>query len=149
MARLSAHGAEIGRLEFTDYRKAYMADGAILKDTGFGWKLHGKCKPGFSPAQVFERAKAKQAETLANRPMLAAYRSALHDAAPLSKRWKLSMAIKMMPQDPDGVWSDCCDSGFDSIDCDLDDIVSLCRLYESAMSEAKELSGANVSADIA
>lgn len=149
MARLSAHGAEIGRLEFTDYRKAYMADGSILKDSGFGWKLHGKCKPGFTPFEVYERAKAKQAETLANRPMLAAYRSALHDAAPLSKRWKLSMSIKMMPQDPDGVWSECCDGFSDNIECDLGDIVKLCRLYESAMSEAKEMSRANVSADIA
>ena len=134
MAKLSAHGAEIGRLEFSDHRKAYMADGKILKDRGHGWKLWGKLKPGVAAQAAFENAKRKQAEKLAARPMLAAYVDHLRSLAPLSRRWKLVLSLSMMPDDPDGIWSGCCD-GYDAIEADLDDIVKLCNLRRSAIAE--------------
>jgi hypothetical protein len=42
MAKLSAHGKEIGRINYTTYSKAYMQDGTILKNSGFGWKVFGE-----------------------------------------------------------------------------------------------------------
>ena len=137
MARLSAHGTEIGRLEFSDYRKAYMADGKILKDRGHGWKLWGKCKPGVTPEAAYENAKRKQAEKLSARPALAAYVDYVRSLAPLSKRWKLTLALSMMPDDPDGIYSDCCDSYGDNVEADLDDICKLCDLYRAACEEGQ------------
>jgi hypothetical protein len=54
MAKLSAHGKEIGRINYTTYSKAYMQDGTILKNSGFGWKVFGKCK--INPQEVYEKA---------------------------------------------------------------------------------------------
>lgn len=138
MAKLSAHGREIGRIEFAHSRKAYFEDGKILEDRGHGWKLKAKVKPGITPLEAFTRARDAYAERLRQRPALAAYTDYVHSLAPLSRRWKLVLALQMMPSDPDGIWSDCCD-GFDAIDCDLDDIVKLCRLHETAMHEQRAL----------
>ena len=138
MAKLSAHGAEIGRVEFTTYAKAYMADGTILKNDGFGWKLAGKCKPGVTPQQAFDHQRAAHAETASKRPALTAYRKALHETAGLSKRWKLNTAISVMPDDPDGVWSEACDGYGDNVSADISEVVELCRLYKDAISENQE-----------
>lgn len=139
MAKLSAHGAEVGRIEFTNYRKAYMSDGNVLKDSGFGWKLHAKIKAGLTPEQAFERAKASHAQFLLDRPRHAAFREHFHSLAPLSRRWKLKLALEMMPEDPDGIWSECCDSCSDNIEADLEDICKLCDLYADAMREVRAL----------
>jgi hypothetical protein len=135
MAKLSAHGTEIGRIEFVAYRKAYFSDGAILKDSGFGWKLHAKVKAGIDPAQAFENAKSKAAAFLRQRPAFAEYRRFIHSLAPLSRRWKLITALHAMPDDTDGIHSECCNGHYDDIDADLDDIVKLCELYRAACKE--------------
>ena len=106
MAKLSAHGSEIGRVYFTTSAKAYMSDGAILKNSGFGWKLAGKVKAGISPLEAYEAQKQKQVEYLALNPAIAAYRKELHSLAGLGKAWKLNAAISMMPDDCDGVRSE-------------------------------------------
>lgn len=139
MAKLSAHGHQVGRIEFLTYAKAYCADGKILKNDGSGWKLHSKCKPGITPEAAYAAAVERQRAFLADRPMHAAYRKALHDMAGLSKRWKLHLAVQMMPQDPDGVWSEACDGYGDNVHADVDEVCELCRLYESAMTEQAEL----------
>jgi hypothetical protein len=41
MAKLSAHGKEVGRINYTTYAKAYMQDGVVLKNEGHGWKVYG------------------------------------------------------------------------------------------------------------
>jgi len=135
MAKLSAHGAEIGRIYFTTYAKAYMADGKILKNHGFGWKLHGKLKAGIAPADAYKRALEHHEQFMRERPALAAYRKALHAIAGLSKRWKIATAVEMMPDDPDGVWSEACDSYGDNVSADLDEVVELCTLYRAAIAE--------------
>lgn len=147
MAALSKHGSEVGRIERVASVKAYMSDGTVLKNAGFGWKLYGKVKPGIAPQQAYETAKAGYAAFLAARPMFAAYRDAMLDAAGIGKRWKLATAIRMMPDDPDGVWSDCCDSYSDNVECDLSDIVNLCRLYQSAEREAAALKAATTESE--
>ena len=37
MAKLSAHGAEVGRVEYIGKVKAYFADGKVLVNHGQGW----------------------------------------------------------------------------------------------------------------
>ena len=141
MAKIAAHGREIGTLEFTSYAKRYMSDGVILKNQGFGWKLYGKVKPGISPEQAYNAAKARRDAALAERPANANYRKMLHSMCGLNKRWKLHMAISMMPEDPDGVWSEACDGYGDNVHADLDEIVDLCIAYQAAMSEAARFKG--------
>lgn len=139
MACLSKHGTEIGRITFTTTQKAYMSDGTVLKRVCGDWKVAGKVKSGFSVQDHFERAKAHQEQYLANHPALVPYRKALHSIAGMGKAWKLDMAISMMPDDPDGVWSDCCDGYSDNVHADLDEIYELCRLYKAASAESVEL----------
>lgn len=141
MARISKHGAEIGTVHLTSHSKKYMSDGKILVNRGFGWKLGGKIKTelaSLSPQQLYRRQLDHLAAIDRERPVAAAFRKELHAMCCLSKRWKLLAAIQLMPDDPDGVWSECCDGYGDNISADVDDIVQLCRLYKSMESEARE-----------
>ncbi len=138
MAKLRAHGHEVGTILLTTSAKRYMSDGKILKNAGFGWKLFATVKEGIPVADAFQRGKARAEAYLAAHPALAAYRKELHDMAPLSKRWKLDAALRMMPDDPDGVWSECCDGYGDNISADVDEVVVLCRLYCAAVSEQEQ-----------
>jgi hypothetical protein len=95
MAKLRAHGQEIGTLFGLTNAKRYMSDGHVLKNIGFGWKLSAKVKPGVSPQLAFETAKAKLETRLTQRPALAAYRHELHSMCGLSKRWKLHSAVSI------------------------------------------------------
>ena len=132
MAKVSAHGAIIGTVEYLTYAKRYMSDGVVLKNIGFGWKIGGKVKPGIDPATAYEAAKSRLAARLVELPAAAAYLRALHDMAGIGKRWKLHAAVQLMPDDPDGVWSEACDGYGDKVHADLDDICELCRLYVTA-----------------
>ena len=129
MAKLSAHGTEIGRLIFTAYSKAYMSDGKILKNYGNGWKLSAKLKPGVSMADYFKKSQGRLIEWAIENPEAAAYKKALHNLTSQSNRSKLNISIQLMPEDADGIWSDCCDGWSDNIHADLDEIAELCRLY--------------------
>ena len=138
MATLSKHGKEIGRINRLTTVRAYMDDGVVLQHDGTGWKQFGKVKPGVSPETAFANAKARSEKFLSERPCFAAYRKALHDMAPQSKRWMLHAAVEMMPGDPDGLWSELADS-YDPrqrIEADLDEICALCDLYKTADLEA-------------
>lgn len=137
MAKVSAHGSIIGTLEGLSTAKRYMSDGVVLKNIGFGWKIAGKVKPSIDPAQAFANAERRQKEKLEALPALAAYRKALHELAGVGKRWKLSLAIRAMPDEPDGVWSEACDGYGDNVHADIDDIYELCRLYRAALAETK------------
>jgi hypothetical protein len=139
MAKVSAHGAEIGTVYFLKSAKRYMSDGVVLKNAGFGWKLGGKLKAGVSPQEAFEAAQSKQAESHKNRPAYAAYRAELHSMAGLSKRWKLHAAVSLMPDDCDGVWSEACDGYGDNCSCSVDEVSHLCRLYKVALMESDDI----------
>jgi hypothetical protein len=130
MAKVSAHGTILATVEYISTAKRYMSDGVILKNQGFGWKLHGKVKPGIDPQDAANRAVNHLAEQLRDKPAAAAYRKALHDLAGLNKRWKLHAAVQLMPDDCDGVWSECCDGYGDNVHADIDDVAELCRLYQ-------------------
>lgn len=136
MAVLSKHG-EIGQIEKLAHKVAYCSDGQILRNQGDGWKVWKKLKPGFVPAESFERSKANYAQKLHERPAFAAWRSTLHDLVSFSQRYMVVTVISAMPQDPDGVWSECND--ILQIDLSIDDCVQLCRAYDSAEEEAKAM----------
>jgi hypothetical protein len=130
MAKVSAHGTILATVEYMTYAKRYMSDGVILKNQGFGWKLHGKVKPGVPPQDVANRAVEHLAQQKRDKPAVAAYSKALHNLAGLNKRWKLHAAVQLMPDDCDGVWSECCDGYGDNVHADIDDVAELCRLYQ-------------------
>ena len=138
MAKLSSHGREIGRITYTTYQTAYRSDGKVLKNSGMGWKLYKQCKPGVDPEQAYANARAKQDRLAIERPALTLYRKELHKLTGIGKAWKLHAAIELMPQDPDGVWSECCDGYGDNVHADIDEVANVCRLYELALSEMKE-----------
>ena len=137
MAKLSVHGQEIGRITTLTGIKAYFEDGKILKNIGFGWKLHAKVKEGISPFTAYENALNRQIENLKSKPALAEYKKALHALAGINKRWKLHQTITLMPDDCDGVWSESCDGYSDNVHADLDEIAKLCQLYLAALEEGK------------
>ena len=132
MARISAHGSIVGTIDYLTKSKRYMSDGVILKNAGFGWKLAGKVKPEYTPAQAYEISSANLAKRMEANPAAARYRRELHEMAGLSKRWKLHAAVSMMPDDPDGVWSEVCDGYGDNVHADIDEVVELCRWYKLA-----------------
>lgn len=146
MAKISAHGTEIGTVYFTTKAKRYMSDGVILVNQGFGWKLYGKVKPGAVPQEVFQRQVERQKEHSAARPAFTAYRKMLHSMAGLGKRWKLHAAVELMPDDADGVWSEACDGYGDNVCADIDEVSELCRSYKAALAECNAVS-ASVSAE--
>ena len=135
MAKLCAHGETIGTVFFTTSAKRYMSDGVILKNKGFGWKLAGKVKQGMTPLEAYEGQKRAQAEYLSVRPALAAYRRALHDLCGMSLRWKLDQCISMMPDDYDGVWSECCDGYGDNVSASCDEVAEVCKAWKLAADE--------------
>ena len=132
MAKLSAHGTEIGRVMFTTYAKAYMSDGVVLKNAGgSGWKIHGRIKEGVTPTQAYENQKRHQEQYLAQRPEVAAYRKELHKLAGIGKAWKLHTAISLLGNDVDGIWSEVCDGYSDNVHADVDEISHLVQLYNT------------------
>jgi hypothetical protein len=138
MAKLCAHGSIVGTVEYLTTAKRYMSDGVILKNIGFGWKLAGKVKAGIDPTTAYENAKARLAQRIADKPHNSAYLKALHSITGVGKRWKIHQCISMMPDDPDGVWSEACDGYGDNVHADVDDVCDLCRLYKLAVAESRE-----------
>lgn len=147
MAKLSSHGTEIGRIVYTTKIDAYFEDGKVLRNAGFGWKLRAKVKDGHSIYNAYTTAIEKQKAFLASHPFLAAYRKKLHNLAGIGKAWKLHTAVSMMPQDPDGVWSETCDGYGDNVSADIDDVSKLCTLYELAVKESAELRASKTTAE--
>lgn len=141
MAKVSAHGAIVGTVEYLTKAKRFMADGVVLKDDGFGWKLAGKLKPGVAPSDAFAAAHARLEERLADRPAAREYRRLLHEMAGRSKRWKLHAAVRLLPDDSDGVWSEVCDGYGDNVSASVDEVSELCRAY---LAFRRELGAATV-----
>lgn len=138
MAKLSAHGIEVGRVSYTTYTKCYMSDKTVLKNHGDGWKLAGKVKPEFSVEYAFNQTAERLKKWESEHPFGLAYKKELHSLASQSKRFRLHTVIQLMYDDCDGVWSECCD-GYDSIHADLDEINELCKLYALALRENRAL----------
>jgi hypothetical protein len=139
MAKLSVHGQEIGRITALTSVKAYFSDGKILKNIGFGWKLHAKVKEGIDPVFAYEKAVIRQNDFFKEKPALKEYKKALHTLAGMNKRWKLHQTITLMYDDADGVWAECCNGYSENVHAGIDEISELCNLYAVALNEMKEL----------
>ena len=142
MAKVSVHGKIIGDVELFKKTYRYMSDGTVLKNSGHGWKLHGKARPDQDIVAIYQRHADKVKASDDANPFRADYRKKLHDLAGLCKRWMLHTAVVMMPDDPDGVWSEACDGYGDNIHADIDEIAELCRAYKLYADYAKQLKSA-------
>lgn len=142
MAKLKAHGRELGQIEQLLARFAYMSDRQILKDTGAGWKLYKHVKEGHSAAENFARRQAEYDKFLQDRPRLAEYTRAMKRACRnVGTRRRLYFAIEVMPDDPDGVWAEACDHPYDehAPHLGVEEVVRLCKLHIAAEEEAREM----------
>jgi len=130
MANLSKHGKSIGRIEYLTYNKEYFENGDILVNRGFGWKEYGKVKSGIDPQDVFNKKLEFRNKKHLENPLYAKFFHELHEMAGIKDRWKLVEAIKIMPDDPDGVWSEVCDGYGDNLSANISEVVSLCLMYK-------------------
>lgn len=143
MAKLSAHGAELFRVEFSTYRLVYMSDGSILRDCGDGWKTYKKIKAGFDIRTHVESVRQHFAVVTPDRVCRAHWRETLAREFPcLETRIQVVTTIELMPDDPDGVWSTLEDYG---AELDVDTVVKLCRDYKAAIAEGKAARAAKLS----
>ena len=137
MATLSKHGEELGRIELLTSKIAYFSDGKILRNNGNGWKLYRKVKPGVDPMEAFQARVAAQAQFLDVRPCFVEFKRLFHSMFSFSHRYMAKTGLEMLGNDADGLWSELNDMAH--IDCDISELVELCRLYEASCEEAKEL----------
>lgn len=132
MAKLSAHGIELARRELPTGRLSLRSDGQILRDSGSGWKLYKRLKPGVDAVTYATKFKAFTTSLPAS---LRDYIDALSDAVSISHRLRLHTAISLMPDDPDGVWSEM--DTFSGSLIEFAEAARLCRLYKIANIEAQ------------
>lgn len=141
MAALSKHGEELARIEGLTTRKAYMSDGTVLKNIGFGWKIGAKVRPGFDVREVARRALEIHATMPDRMPARYAFQSFFHDNAPFGQRWKVKSALDMMPDDIDGVWATLDDDYQTRGLLSVDDVRKLAELNRAAIEEQKHRKG--------
>lgn len=137
MATLYKHG-ELGQIERVAYKVAYCADGQVLRNDGDGWKTWRKIKAGIDPKAAFEKAQAAYAEKLATKPLFAEWRKLFHATFAPRIRCVALQAISLMPQDPDGVWSELNDyCSFNGDSFSIEEICDVCKAYQAAELESK------------
>lgn len=133
MAKLSAHGHELGRIELTTSILAYMSDGHILRHDGTNWHLYKRVKAGFDPAQVFEKAKKRADEILAQRPALAEYHRQLKEVAGRQNIVRLHTLVELLSDDIDGLWSEIHDVLDRNTSVSVEEVRDLVRAYHAAI----------------
>lgn len=129
MAKLSAHGKEVGRIQYVAHDVAVMSDGYVLKNFGSGWKIHGKLKAGITPENAYQSRLSK----LQNQPdEYHIFKEKLFSLTrSLEKRAQIMVTLQLLGNDADGVWSELTDSYLGPrIDADIGEIVELCKAHE-------------------
>lgn len=134
MANLKNHGSEILRLEYLSSSVSCRSDGYLLRNTGNGWKLFRKVKPGIDPVSYFAGKAERRNARLAACPIYAQYIRKLSEYG-VSTRSMIHRTLELIPNDPDGVWSTLEDYGKHA---DLDDLVELSRLHTPAIKQLRE-----------
>lgn len=137
MATLSKHGATLLVIERLSSKLAYMSDGNILINQGDGWKCWRKVKPGVDPVTHAREREERYKQFLVERPGYAEYRRVLHAIACNGKRSLVRMAVEMLGNDVDGLWSELNDHA--DVSVTVDDCVELSRAYDWSQREAKEI----------
>lgn len=138
MAKLSANGRELLRLEFVTCRRAYMESGWLLENYGTGWHRYAKLKDGVDPVAHSKGAVEARARFDARRPAFAEYRRALVKAAPLEFRMQLHTAISHCPGDADGIYT----TVGEDARLGWDEVKELCDLWDKAEAEREALEAA-------
>lgn len=140
MAKLSVHGQELLRVELMTSRLSFRSDGHVLRNYGSGWKLWKRLKPKTNPEEHVKKRGKLIAKKDASMPCYVAFRSEMHSIIKLEDRSLVLRAIQLMPDDPDGCWSELCDNWY-GIGLSPDEIVNLCRLYNASQIETEQLKG--------
>ena len=137
MAKLRSHGLELFRDEGLTDKIALFADGHILRDYGSGWKLYKKLKPGQSATDYAETLR-ERLRTLRG-PSWHAFAERFHALVSFKNRHFVYNAIKLLPDDPDGVYSEMDDSFMGrEIGLSIEECVELCILFRAAAAEKAE-----------
>src|SRR5580700_2712590 len=121
MTRLSAHGTELARTEYSDSRLAVMSDGSVSRNQGAGWKGLERLKAGVDPVAYAAKMRAVYDARPAE---FHAYIRALVATCDLAHRAQLNALVDQMPEDPDAVWSLFDDSGYELL---VEDVARCCR----------------------
>lgn len=134
MAKLSAHGrTAVYTSDSFNFRERIMSDGAVLRNYGAGWKVHGKIKKELTPEQAGRMIADSLRRLDDTRPALAAYLAKLLDLTNLETRGMVHTCVQTLPDDPDAVYVEVNDHTRAEID--MDDAETLCRLYRSMIAE--------------
>lgn len=135
MATIYKHGGEVGRIERLTFSMLFCEDGKILRNDGAGWRIWRKLKPGVEggPRGSFNRCRAEYDEKLARLPAFAHWRERVHEF-PLKKRALVVEAVRLLPADPDGLWSELEDMG---LPVSHGEAQALLDAYRAANAEAK------------
>lgn len=138
MAVLSKHGTELYRVDRLTDRLSFRSDGQIMRDSGAGWKLWKRLKPGVNAVDYAERTRRSHEENDREYPDNAEFRETLCRMVVFKCRFHVLTAIQAMPDDPDGICvelEDYFQYSHPAPELDLDDCVLLCRLYRQALAE--------------
>lgn len=138
MAKLTGKNFhEVGRIRTLTYDLAYMSDGRILENHGYGWKeSNRKLKTGITPLVAYEHMVEFQKEQAIEKPAYTEYRETLIKYCG-QKRERVHTAIQLMPDDPDAIYiefQDTYDYQYKGI-VNFDEVEELCRLYKAAIAE--------------
>lgn len=135
MAKLSAHGRELWRVELMNCREAWFEDGVVLRNHGNGWKVHGRVKKGLDVHAAVNQVREAFERGDERVPERAWFRRLLVEAVSLERRSFLYETIRLMPGDPDGVWATADDHhwGLTVEDCN-----ELCTAYAAMRRAWKE-----------
>lgn len=136
MAKLSAHGTNL-QIEYLDCKIAICSDGNILRNSGPGWKLWRKLKPGVNYREAYERRMEKLQRLLYERPVHAALRKYMLEWK-LEDRQRILLYFDLLSDDIDGIYSELTD-GYPKVHIDLDELQEIRSLIHATRHETERL----------
>ena len=137
MSVLYKHGKELFRKRAARYDMAYMEDGTIHKNSGHGFKLYARVKPGSNPAEVINKIKEKHVNKRTSNPRYVAFVDTVRSYGSLKKCNILVTALDILGDDIDGIYIELDDWPDTRGHFSLEDIQHIHKLYAAALEEAK------------
>jgi hypothetical protein len=134
MAKLSAHGVEIGRIELVTRTRAYFQDRTVLENYGYGWKVKGKIKADVDPVTHYNQVVKGHAEKLDKNPAFKKWYT-LIIKEPLSFRRYLIAGLELLSDDLDGLYSELDDNPDTRGRWSLEDLKEYVDAYKDALDE--------------
>jgi hypothetical protein len=135
MATIYKHGGEVGRIEKLTFCMLFCEDGKVLQNRGSGWKLWRKLKSGIDVRECFDNYRAEYSAWLLARPAFDHWRGLVHGFS-LRKRALVVEAVRLLPADPDGLWSE-----LEGMGCPVSpgEAAALLSAYSAAAAEQKRV----------